>query len=95
MPVILGPDGPKFIPTVARATTDKDAPGAALGVQLTQGTSLPRGRAMAVSAEVEGGDGTSLPQGNRRVQAHAHAHVHVHVRVCLEAPLPRCGSCPT
>ena len=63
MPVILGPDGPKFIPTVARATTDKDAPGAALGVQLTQDTSLPRGRAMAVSAEVEGGDGTSLPQG--------------------------------
>ena len=63
MLVILGPDGPKFIPTVARATTDKDAPGAALGVQLTQDTSLPRGRAMAVSAEVEGGDGTSLPQG--------------------------------
>ena len=27
MPVILGPDGPKFILTVARATTDKDAPG--------------------------------------------------------------------
>ena len=63
MPVILGPDGPKFIPAVAQATTDKDAPGAALGVQLTQDTSLPRGRAMAVSAEVEGGDGTSLPQG--------------------------------
>ena len=63
MPVILGPDGPKFIPAVAQATTDKDAPGAALGVQLTQGTGLPPGKALTVPTEVEEDGGTSLPQG--------------------------------
>ena len=63
MPVILGPDGPKFIPAVAQATTDKDAPGAALGVQLTQGTNPPQGKALTVPTEVEEDGGTSLPRG--------------------------------
>ena len=63
MPVILGPGGPMFIPAVAQATTEKDAPGAALGVQLTQGTSLPPGKALTVPTEVEEDGGTSLPQG--------------------------------
>ena len=63
MPIILGPDGPKFIPAVAQATTDKDAPGAALGVQLTQGTSLPPGKALTVPTEVEEDGGTNLPHG--------------------------------
>ena len=63
MPVILGPGGPTFIPEVAQANTDKDAPGAALGVQLTQGTNPPQGKALTVPTEVEEDGGTSLPRG--------------------------------
>ena len=52
-----------FIPEVAQANTDKDAPGAALGVQLTQGTNPPQGKALTVPTEVEEDGGTSLPRG--------------------------------
>ena len=48
---------------MAQATTDKDAPGAALGVKLTQGTSLPPGKALTVPTEVEEDGGMSPPQG--------------------------------
>ena len=44
---------------MAQATTDRDAPGAALGVQLTQGTSLPPGKALTVPTEVEEDGGMS------------------------------------